>query len=162
MDWQANERYRSRLKKFTKLYARMKLNGGIDYRKLCNVYGDYKEQLPEVKVKRLLRSETVQDMVESEILALYELENITAKSVISEENVIFKQAKESKDNNNAIKILQTWGKRIGLDPQQVKQSITLTAKTDYRALLEGTQSSTEPPKQLSDSNTSTNEEVNDD
>jgi len=136
MDWQANERYRSRLKKFTKLYARMKLNGKIDYKTLCNVYGDYKEKLPDVKVKRLLRSETVQNMIESEILSLYEAEGITAESLIKKEIALYKLTIKNKSYNVSNSILDKQGKRIGLDPKEVRQSISITAKTNYKALLE--------------------------
>ncbi len=148
MDWQANERHRSRLKKFTKLYARMKLSGNIDYKTLCNVYGDYKEKLPDVKVKRLLRSQTVQNMIESEILSLYESNGITPESVVNDERDILHLSFNTNDMSNARQIVHKWGARIGLDPKEVKTSISLVT-TDYRKMLEGnetTKLSNQQPK----------------
>ena len=137
-DWKAHEKYHSKLKRFTKLYARMQMNGRFDYRLLCNVYGDPKENKPEVKVKRMLRSQTVQKMVESEILSLYEGAGITAESVVSDEDAILSLAFNTNDLSNAVKIVHKWGARIGMDPKEIRQSISITGKTsDYKALLEG-------------------------
>ena len=116
MDWKATQKHQTKLKRFTKLYANMVLNGDIDARKAINVY-DRTEQKPEWKLKRLLRSQTVQDMITNEVIELYEKNRITPEYVIKQEKALLKATKADDDHTNRFKILQTWGRRMELDPK---------------------------------------------
>lgn len=152
MDWKAHERYTAKLKRFAKLCARMKMSGNFDYKLLCNVYGDKNEQQPETKVKRMLRSKTVQEMIESEILSLYEDEGITPKTVVKDENDILDLAFNTNDLSNAVKIVHKWGSRIGLDPAKLQTTVTIE-EVNYKAMLNEESKQIKPePKQIEDKN----------
>ena len=109
----------------------MLLNNDLDIKKAISVY-DRTEKLPEVKLKRLLRSQTVQNMITEEIIKLYESNGITADHVIKEEKTILETAKNKEDLTNAIKILANWRESLDLKP---KQTQVTTTTTDYLRLI---------------------------
>lgn len=140
----------SRVKRTLKLYAKMLLNNDIDYFKLRNVYNRaIPDEKAEQYIKKIVRLKESQKLIESEVLAEYELQGITAKTVIKDESDLLNLAFNTNDLSSATKIVHKWGARIGLDPVTIKQSISITAKTtDYKALLDSKQ----PPKQIEESN----------
>ena len=135
MDWKKNERYYSRLRHFTKVLARMRLNGELNYRQLCNVYGDFKEKQPELKVKRLLRSETVQNMITEELINLTEQHGITAERSLKMRKTVLNGAIKSKNWSAANTALDAFDEK--LDLRASKQITTQTSEISYVELLEG-------------------------
>ena len=164
MEYKHSEEQKSRYKRLVKLYAKMLLNNDIDYIKLKNVYNrTIAPEYAEYKIKQIVRQRETQKLLESEILALYESEGITAKEMIKRDNDVYTRSLDKGMLNVSDKINERIGNRIGLNPTIVNKSISISAKTtDYRALLEGTQSGTEPPKQLSNDNVPPDEGVTDD
>ena len=72
-----NNKYVSgRIRRFASIYARMLLEGKINYQTLMNVYDKY-EKKPEWKTKCLLKRKVIQDMINKEIIKLYETKGIT-------------------------------------------------------------------------------------
>ena len=107
------------------------------------------EKRPLLKFKNLIRRETVKKMTADSLLHITE-------GVISQEEVlkfrkkVIEQGLEKGDLKAVNTALDAFDSKLDLILPVVKQQISISAKTtDYRALLEGTQSSTEPPKQLS-------------
>ena len=138
----------------------MLMKNDVNYLKLRNVYNRaIPDEKAEQYVKKILRLKESQKMIESEILALYQNEGITPKSVIQKECELYDLTLNNKNYQVSSKILDNQANRMGLNPVNVTKSISISAKTtDYRALLEGTQSGTEPPKQLSNDNTPPDDE----
>ena len=159
MEFKKNEQQKARVKRTLKLYAKMLMNNEIDWIVLKNIYNrTIKDDYAEWNVKKILKQAGSQQVVESEILALYESEGITAKEMIKRDNDVYTRSLDKGMLNVSDKINERIGNRIGLNPVNVTKSISISAKTtDYRALLEGTQSGTEPPKQLSNDNVPPNE-----
>ena len=113
----AQEKQYSRLKRFTSLYAQMLLNGDIDWVRLGNVYNT-KEQLPEVKAKRLLRSETVQTMVTDKLIELTEKHGISAKVALEHRKLALDMATDKGDLTNMNKALDSFDSKLDLVPQK--------------------------------------------
>jgi len=109
------------------------LNGRIDYKTLINVY-DRNEPFPEIKVKKLIRQRTIQDMLTEEILKLYEDNQITPDKVIKDEVLLRDLAVDKKDLTNFNKVLDKW--RDSLQMLPIKNQITETYEENYVKLLE--------------------------
>ncbi len=139
------EQQKSRTQRTLKLYAKMLMNNEIDWIKLKNIFNrSINDDYAEYNIKKVLKQTGSQQVVESEILALYESEGITAKEVIKRDNDVYNRSLENKQLNVSDRINERIGKRIGLDPEKVTRSISVTAKTtDYKELLENKQ-----PKQI--------------
>ncbi len=119
------ELQKSRLKRMVSLYAEMMLSNTFDYKKLQNVYNKaYDPNYAEFNIKKIIRQRSVQEILNSSVIEVYRKQNITQASVVKEEKQLLKATKADNDNTNRLKILQTWGKRIELDPKQTttKQS----------------------------------------
>ena len=138
-DWKAQEKQQNRLKRFTKLYANMLWNNTIDAQRLMNVY-DRTEKQPELKLKRLLRSQTVQTMINNDLETIYKGKGIDASKVIDEEISVLNSCKETTDDGvvkyidrtNALKVITNWRESLDMKPKQ--QQIT-TTETNYLQLL---------------------------
>ena len=107
------DKLKSRLKRVAKLYAKMLLNGNIDWIKLGNVYNT-KEKLPDVKAKKLVRQAIVQEMVTEEILKIYESNGITADFVLKKRLEVLNEAlsNDKKDLTNANKVLESFESKL--------------------------------------------------
>lgn len=104
---------KSRLKRFAALYAKMLLNGEIEWNKLGRVYNT-KEQIPELKAKKLLRSKDVQQMVTDEILKIYESNGITPDFILKKRLEVLNTAlsEDKKDLTNANKVLESFESKL--------------------------------------------------
>ena len=137
----------------------MLLNNDIDYIKLKNVYNrTIAPEYAEYKIKQIVRQRETQKLLESEILALYESEGITAKEMIKRDNDVYTRSLDKGMLNVSDKINERIGNRIGLNPTIVNKSISISSKTtDYIGLLKASNSDIQPPKQLSNDNVPPNE-----
>ena len=129
------------------------MNNEIDWIKLKNIFNrSIKDDYSEYNIKKVLKQTGSQQVVESEILALYESEGITAKEVIKRDDDVYTRSLDKGMLNVSDKINERIGNRIGLNPTNVTKSISITAKTtDYKALLSDKHTSSDSistPKQL--------------
>jgi len=116
------DKLKSRLRRFAKLYANMLLNGDIDWIKLGNVYNT-KEKLPDVKAKKLVKQGIVQEMVTDEILKIYNDNGITPDFILKERLNVLNAAKEKGDLSNANKVLESFENKL-IDNKEVKTTQT--------------------------------------
>jgi hypothetical protein len=129
----ARQRLQAKDYRFAKLYARMLLNGKVDFEQLGKVYRP-DDQIPAAKAKRVLRSKTIQNMVTEEIIKLYESNGITVDSVVKEEKNILNSAKEANNLRIQLDVVNNW--RDSLDIKPAKQQQITTTTVDYVKLLD--------------------------
>ena len=124
----------SRVKRVLKLYSRMLLNNQIDWIKLKNAYNrTIKDNYAEYNIRKIVRLKSSQEMIEKEIIALYENNAITPDSVIKAEIELYDLAKENKSFTVNDKIIDRWGKRTGLEAPKV--TVTQQIEGDMSHLL---------------------------
>ena len=139
-DWKAQEKHQSKLKRFTEVYARQLLNNDINVQTLINIY-DRTEKQPEIKLKRLLRSQTVQTMITEKLIELTEKHGITAKESLEYRKQVLQMAIDKGDLTNLNKALDSFD--IKLDLQPIKQQQITTTQTDYIKLIDKNKGSIE-------------------
>ena len=128
------EEQKSRVKRVLKLYSRMLLNNQIDWIKLKNAYNrTIKDSYAEYNIRKIVRLKSSQEMIEQEIIALYENNAITPDSVIKAEIELYGLAKENKSFTVNDKIIDRWGKRTGLEAPKV--TVTQQIEGDMSHLL---------------------------
>ena len=111
------------------------------------------EKRPLLKFKNLIRRETVKKMTADSLLHITE-GVLSQKEALEHRKQVILLGLEKGDLKAVNTALDAFDSKLDLILPVVRQQISISAKTtDYRALLEGTQSSTEPPKQLSNDNT---------
>ena len=135
----------AKAKRFSKLYALMKLNGKIDYNQLVRTW-NIKEQNPEFKCKRLLRTKTISDMVTEELLNIYKEQGITPDLVIQEEKELLQLAKVNNDRRITLDVLKNWRESLDLKPIKTQTTQSIEFKGDLSHLLP----SSKDVKQLND------------
>ena len=111
--YKAGKRLHSKYERFARLYAKMLMNGKVDYNQLIKVY-NRSEQMPEVKSRKLLRLNEVQDVVTDEILKIYESNGITADFVLKKRLEVLNEAlsNDKKDLTNANKVLESFESKL--------------------------------------------------
>ena len=144
IDWKADERHKSRLKRFTKIYAHLLINNG-DLTEAVRCY-DRTEKQPGYKLKKLLKSKTVQNMITEELLNIYKSKGIDADRVIDEEIELLQVAKANDDRRITLDVLKNWRESLDLKPLKSTTTTQLTISQDLSHLLP----SSKDVKQLSD------------
>ena len=154
----ARQRLQAKDYRFAKLYARMLLNGKVDFEQLGKVYRP-DDQIPAAKAKRVLRSKTIQNMVTEEIIKLYESNGITIDSVVKEEVNILNAAKEANNLRIQLDVVNNW--RDSLDLKPAKQVNNTVTTTDYIRLIDknsNKQIEAKQTKQLTSNNSESDNE----
>jgi len=107
------EKRRQRLQRFIKVYARMLLNGAVDFNKLGKIYNS-KELIPEAKAKKILRNREVAQMVTDEIAKIYESNGITPDFILKKRLEVLNTAlsEDKKDLTNANKVLESFESKL--------------------------------------------------
>ena len=139
------ENLRHRDKRFAKLYARMLVNGRIDWKMLGRVYKP-NDKNPILKAKNTVRRKEIQEMTDTAIIEIYEKQGISTDLIVSEEKAVLDSCKGENgyiDRTNALKVIANW--RESLDMKPDKQITTQTQEISYIELLDGQES-----KQLKD------------
>ena len=132
-----HELNRSRYKRMVHIYAKMLIKGEIDYQLLARLYDrTTKPEYAEVKIKKIIRQRDTQVLLNQEIEDIYENMGITAKSVAKRENELLDLTIDNKNYAVSSKILDNQAHRLGLNPANITKSISVTAKTDYKGMLE--------------------------
>jgi len=132
--WIKYELGKTKTKLVIKAYVRQLVSGSkIEWEKLAMMYRPDQQQ-PVWTLKRLLKQEETQRMVNEEIDKLLSDEGITAKFVIGERKELLKSAKEKGDITNANRILDSFEDKLDMKPKETK--FQQTTVTNYKALLE--------------------------
>ena len=131
-----NKKYVSgRIRRFASLYARMLLEGRINYQTLMNVYDKYEKQ-PEWKTRCLLKRKVIQSMINEEINKLYETSGINPQFVIQKQLELLNKAFEKDDLTNANKVLESFKESLSMNPPKVKRYESLGLQLKAKSSLE--------------------------
>ena len=109
-----------RIRRFASLYERMLIKGNINYQTLMNIYDRY-EKKPEWKVKNLLKRKAVQNMINDEIIKLYEVKGINPAFVMQKQLEVLNKAIEKEDLTNANKVLESFKESLSMNPPKIKR-----------------------------------------
>ncbi len=138
----------SRVKNVCELYARMLLDGKIDWIKLKNVYNrSIKDDYAEYNIRKIIRIS--QPMITEKLIELTEKYGITAQQSLEARKKILDLAIEKGDLTNANKALDSFDTKLDLQP--IKQQQITTTQTDYLRLIDketGKQIEAKQTKQL--------------
>ncbi len=130
--WLKYELGKTKTKLVIKAYVRQLVSGKIEWEKLGQMYRPDQQQ-PVWTLKRLLKQEETQRMVNEEIDKLLSDEGITPKFVIEERKELLKSAKEKGDITNANRILDSFEDKLDMKPKETK--FQQTTEISYVELL---------------------------
>jgi len=132
--WIKYELGKTRTKLVIKAYVRQLVSGKIEWGKLGQMYRPDQQQ-PVWTLKRLLKTEETQRMVNEEIDKLLSDEGITAKFTIKKRKEVLEKAIEKNDLTNANRVLDSFEDKLDMKPKEIK--FQQTTQIDYKAMLEG-------------------------
>ena len=130
--WIKYELGKTRTKLVIKAYVRQLVSGKIEWEKLGQMYRPDQQQ-PVWTLKRLLKQEETQRMVNEEIDKLLSDQGITPKFVIEQRKELLKSAKEKGDLTNANRILDSFEDKMDMKPKETK--FQQTTEISYVELL---------------------------
>jgi hypothetical protein len=129
------EKQGRRLNQLLELYARMLLNGDINYIKLKNVYNKaIKDDYAEYNIRKIIRQRHNTEMITEKLIELTEKHGITAEESLRKRKQLLDLAIEKGDLTNANKALDSFDTKLDLQP--VKQQQITTTQTDYIKLID--------------------------
>ncbi len=131
--WIKYELGKTKTKLVIKAYVRQLVSGKIEWEKLGMMYRPDQKQ-PVWTLKRLLKQEETQRMINEEIDKLLSDEGITPKFVIEQRKELLKSAKEKGDLTNANRILDSFEDKLDMKPKETK--FQQTTEISYVELLE--------------------------
>jgi len=123
---------KSRDIRFAKLYAKMLINGDINWEMLGRVYRP-DDKHPSWKAKRVVRSKEIQNLTTEAINEIYSKQGIDSDLIVKEEVEMLTATKEKGDYTNALKIIANWRESLDLKPQKV--TVTQQIEGDMSHLL---------------------------
>ncbi len=132
--WIKYELGKTRTKLVIKAYVRQLVSGKIEWEKLGQMYRPDQQQ-PVWTLKRLLKTEETQRMVNEEIDKLLTDEGITAKFTIKKRKEVLEKAIEKNDLTNANRVLDSFEDKLDMKPKETK--FLRTTQIDYKKYLEG-------------------------
>ena len=130
--WIKYELGKTKTKLVIKAYVRQLVSGKIEWEKLGMMYRPDQKQ-PVWTLKRLLKQEETQRMVNEEIDKLLSDEGITPKFVIQQRKGILEKAIEKNDLTNANRALDTFDDKLDMKPKETK--FQQTTEISYVELL---------------------------
>ena len=131
--WIKYELGKTKTKLVIKAYVRQLVSGKIEWEKLGQMYRPDQQQ-PVWTLKRLLKTEETQIMVNEEFDKLLTDEGITAKFTIKKRKEVLEKAIEKNDLTNANRVLDSFEDKLDMKPKEIK--FQQTTQIDYKALLE--------------------------
>ena len=131
--WIKYELGKTKTKLVIKAYVRQLVTGKIEWEKLGQMYRPDQQQ-PVWTLKRLLKQEETQRMVNEEIDKLLSDEGITPKFTIKKRKDVLEKAIEKNDLTNANRVLDSFEDKLDMKPKETK--FQQTTVTNYKALLE--------------------------
>ena len=119
-------------RRFASLYARMLLNGNVDWKRLGNVYRP-DDKHPVWKAKQVIKRKEIQQLTSEEINKIYESARVTRETVVNEEKRILEDARASNNLRIQLDVVNNW--RESMDFKQTKQ-VTTREHTNYLELID--------------------------
>jgi len=132
--WIKYELGKTKTKLVIKAYVRQLVSGSkIEWEKLAMMYRPDQQQ-PVWTLKRLLKQEETQRMVNEEIDKLLSDEGITPKFTIEQRKKVLELAIKKEDLTNANRAIDSFEDKLDMKPKETKfQQIT---EINYKAMLE--------------------------
>ena len=132
--WIIYELGKTKTKLVIKAYVRQLVSGSnIEWEKLAMMYRPDQQQ-PVWTLKRLLKQEETQRMVNEEIDKLLSDEGITPKFTIEQRKKVLELAIKKEDLTNANRAIDSFEDKLDMKPKETKfQQIT---EINYKAMLE--------------------------
>jgi len=132
--WIKYELGKTRTKLVIKAYVRQLVSGKIEWEKLGQMYRPDQQQ-PVWTLKRLLKQEETQRMVNEEIDKLLTDEGITPKFTIEQRKKVLELAIKKEDLTNANRAIDSFEDKLDMKPKEIK--FQQTTQIDYKKYLEG-------------------------
>ena len=129
----AGAKLKSRDIRFAKLYAKMLINGDINWEMLGRVYRP-DDKHPSLKAKRVVRSKEIQNLTTEAISEIYSKQGIDSDLVVKEEKQLLEAAKQADDRRITLDVLKNWRESLDLKPQKV--TVTQQIEGDMSHLLQ--------------------------
>ena len=123
---------KSRDIRFAKLYAKMLINGDVNWEMLGRVYRP-DDKHPSWKAKRVVRSKEIQNLTTEAINEIYSKQGIDSDLVVREEKQLLEAAKQADDRRITLDVLKNWRESLDLKPQKV--TVTQQIEGDMSHLL---------------------------
>ena len=123
---------KSRDIRFAKLYAKMLINGDINWEMLGRVYRP-DDKHPSWKAKRVVRSKEIQNLTTEAINEIYSKQGVDSDLVVKEEKQLLEAAKQADDRRITLDVLKNWRESLDLKPQKV--TVTQQIEGDMSHLL---------------------------
>lgn len=125
MQFNSNNKQKTRVKRVIEVYSRMLLNNNIDWIKLKNIYSrQIKDEYAEYNVKKIVRQRSVIPMITEKLIELTTEHGISAENSLKLRKKVLNQAIKKEDYTNANKALDSFDEKLDLKPQ--KQQIKTT------------------------------------
>ena len=128
----AGAKLKSRDIRFAKLYAKMLINGDINWEMLGRVYRP-DDKNPSWKAKRVVRSKEIQNLTTEAINEIYSKQGIDSDLVVREEKQLLEAAKQADDRRITLDVQKNWRESLDLKPQKV--TVTQQIEGDMTAFL---------------------------
>ena len=144
MDWLKQEIQSGRFKRTVDLYARMLINGAIDWDVLGNKYRS-DQKIPAATVKRLLKQEQVQEIVNDKIVEILASKGVKEEFLIDKRLETIELAKELQKPDIMLKGIEGFEDMLEMKPKVTKQINTMsetrqiTVSTDIDKAITATQ-----------------------
>jgi len=131
--WIIYELGKTKTKFVLKAYVRQLVSGSkIEWEKLGQMYRSDQKQ-PVWTLKRLIKQEETQRMIDEEIDKLLFDEGITPKFAIQQRKKVLKKALEKEDLTNANRVLDSFEDKLDMKPKEIK--FQQTTEISYVELL---------------------------
>ena len=144
MGWLKQEIRSGRFKRTVDLYARMLINGAIDWDVLGNKYRS-DQKIPAATVKRLLKQEQVQEIVNDKIVEILASKGVKEEFLIDKRLETIELAKELQKPDIMLKGIEGFEDMLEMKPKVTKQINTMsetrqiTVSTDIDKAITATQ-----------------------
>ena len=160
MDWLKQEIRSGRFKRTVDLYARMLINGAIDWDVLGNKYRS-DQKIPAATVKRLLKQEQVQEIVNDKIVEILADKGINEAYLADKRKEVIDKSIDAGKLDTTLKAIEGFEEMLEMKPKVTKQINTMsetrqiTVSTDIDKAITATQKLEQKSSDDSDNMTDT-------
>lgn len=160
MDWLKQEIRSGRFKRTVDLYARMLINGAIDWDVLGNKYRS-DQKIPAATVKRLLKQEQVQEIVNDKIVEILAEKGINEQYLAEKRKEVIDKSIDAGKLDTTLKAIEGFEEMLEMKPKVTKQINTMsetrqiTVSTDIDKAITATQKLEQKSSDDSDNMTDT-------
>ena len=125
MDWLKQEIRSGRFKRTVDLYARMLINGAIDWDVLGNKYRS-DQKIPAATVKRLLKQEQVQEIVNDKIVEILAEKGINEQYLAEKRKEVIDKSIDAGKLDTTLKAIEGFEEMLEMKPKVTKQINTMS------------------------------------